>query len=66
MQKLTTKKGDIEVSVERVAHMADRMFRFHGQGRRDSYLAKAKARLEAGHGRKDDAATVLAREGGSA
>ncbi len=66
MAKLTTKSGDIEVSAERIAHMADRMFRLQGQGRRDNYLAKAKARIENGHGHKDDAATVLAREGGSA
>jgi len=65
MPKLTTKTGEIEVSAERVAHMADRMFRLQGQGRRDSFLAKAKARIEAGHGRKDDAATVIAREGGA-
>jgi hypothetical protein len=61
--KLAAKTGDIEVSPARVAHMADRMFRLQGQGRQDSYLAKAKARLEAGHARKDDAAVVLAREG---
>ena len=63
MPKLTTKTGEVEVSAERIAHMADRMFRLKGQGRRDHYLAKAKARIEAGHGRKDDAATVIAREG---
>ncbi|HUK60383.1 MAG TPA: hypothetical protein VLV50_14235 [Stellaceae bacterium] len=66
MPKLTAKSGDIEVSAERVAHMADRMFRLQGQGRRDNFLAKAKARLDEGHGRKDDAATVLARGGGTA
>ena len=66
MPKLVAKNGDIEVSVERVGRMADRMFRLQGQGRRDNYLAKAKARVEAGHGRKDDAAIVIAREGGSA
>jgi hypothetical protein len=65
MPKLTTNSGDIEVSAERVARMADRMFRLQGQGRRDHYLAKAKARIEQGHVRKDDVATVLAREGGS-
>ena len=46
--------------------MADRMFRLQGQGRRDNSVGKAKARIENGHGHKDDAATVLAREGGSA
>ena len=66
MPKLAAKNGDIEVSVERVCRMADRMFRLQGQGRRDNYHAKAKARIEAGHGTKDDAATVIAREGGAA
>jgi hypothetical protein len=66
MPKLTTKTGDIEVSAERVAHMADRMFRLGGKGRSDHYLAKAKARIAAGHGRKDDAAAVLARAGAKA
>ena len=63
MPKLTTKDGEVEVSVAAVVRMADRMFRLAGAGRRENYLAKAKKRLEAGPVRHKDVAIVLARGG---
>lgn len=63
MPKLKTKDGELDVSVTMMANMADRMFRLGGEGRSANYLAKAKKRLEAGHCRKADAATVLAAGG---
>ncbi len=61
--KLNTKQGEVEVSVARVARMADRMFRLGGEGRSKNYAEKAKKRLEAGPARKDDAAIVIAAGG---
>jgi hypothetical protein len=61
--KLTTKHGDVEVHEETVARMADRLHRLKGEGRRASYVAKAKKRIEAGPVRHTDAATVLAAGG---
>ena len=60
MPKLTTKDGEIEVSVAAIARMADRMQRLGGTGRRANYVEKARARLKDGPCRKADAAIVLA------
>lgn len=60
MPKLTTKDGDIDVSVARVVRMADRMQRFASAPRRENYRAKAKRRLAAGPCRKVDTAIVIA------
>ena len=61
--KLNTKQGEVEVSVARVARMADRMFRLGGEGRSKNYAEKAKKRLDSGPARKDDAAIVIAAGG---
>jgi hypothetical protein len=61
--KLTTKDGEIEVSVAAVARMADRMYRLGGEGQRANYVAKAKKRLAAGPARYADAAIVIAAGG---
>lgn len=63
MATLKTKDGAIEVSAERVARMADRMFRIRGDGRRQNYADRARKRLEAGPARKDDVAIVVAAGG---
>jgi hypothetical protein len=63
MPTLKTKHGEIEVSAERVARLADRMFRISGDGRRENYAAKARKRLEAGPARKDDVAIIIAAGG---
>jgi hypothetical protein len=63
MPTLKTKDGEIEVSAERVARMADRMFRIRGDGRRQNYAGKARKRLETGPARKDDVAIVVAASG---
>jgi hypothetical protein len=63
MAKLKTKDGEIEVSVARVARMADRMFRIIGEGRRQNYADRARKRIEAGPVRKDDVALVIAAGG---
>ena len=60
MATLKTKEGDIEVSAERVARMAHRMFQLGGAGRSKNYAEKARKRIEAGPVRKDDVATVIA------
>jgi hypothetical protein len=60
---LKTKKGEIAVSAERVARMADRMFRLGGEGRAKNYADRARKRIESGSTRKDDAAVVIAAEG---
>jgi hypothetical protein len=58
--KLKTKDGEIEVSVGRIARMADRMHRLGGEGRAKNYAEKARKRLEAGPARRTDAAIVIA------
>jgi hypothetical protein len=63
MPKLQTKDGETEVSVARVARMADRMFRLGGEGRSKNYAEKAKQRIAKGPVRKDDVATVIAAGG---
>lgn len=42
-----------------MAKMANPVFRLGGEGRSANYPTKAKKRLEAGHCRKVDAATIL-------
>ena len=63
MPILTTKDGEIEVSAERIARMAHRMFRLGGEGRSKNYAEKARRRVEAGPVIKDDVATVIAAGG---
>lgn len=63
MAKLTVKDGEIEVSVARVARMADRMFRLGGEGRAKNYAERARQRIAEGPARKDDAAIVIAAGG---
>ena len=60
MPTLQTKDGEIEVSRERVARMAHRMFLLGGEGRSKNYAEKARKRVEVGPVRKDDVATVIA------
>lgn len=63
MPTLKTKDGEIEVSAERIARMAHRMFLLGGEGRSKNYAEKARKRIEAGPVRKDDVATVIAAGG---
>jgi hypothetical protein len=63
MPTLRTKDGEIEVSAERIARMAHRMFLLGGEGRSKNYAEKARKRVEAGLVRKDDVATVIAAGG---
>ncbi len=63
MPALKTKDGDIAVSAERIARMADRMFRIRGDGRRQNYAERARKRIAAGPARKDDVALVIATGG---
>jgi len=63
MPTLQTKNGEIEVSAERIARMAHRMFLLGGEGRSKNYAEKARKRVEAGPATKDDVATVLAAGG---
>jgi hypothetical protein len=63
MPKLKTKDGEIEVSAERIARMADRMFRLGGEGRGKNYAEKARQRVEAGPVNKNDVALVIAAGG---
>jgi len=53
------KKGEIKVSNSLVVRMADRLFKLP-QSMREHRLAKAKARIDDGHGGKNDAAIVKA------
>ena len=63
MPTLTVKGTEIDVPSELVARMADRMWRFGNDARRQSYVAKAKARLDTGKLRRSDVAAVLAAGG---
>jgi hypothetical protein len=63
MPTLKTKDGEIEVSAERIARMAHRMFLLGGEGRSKNYAEKAQKRIEAGPVRKDDVATEIAAGG---
>jgi hypothetical protein len=60
MPKFKAKDKEIQVSAERVARMAERLYKLGGAGRRDNYVAKALKRLEAGTGGKADAAVAIA------
>ena len=63
MPTLKIKDAEIDVPSELVARMADRLWKFGNDARRQSYVAKAKARLDAGKLRRSDVATVLAAGG---
>jgi len=63
MPTLKTKDGEIEVSAERIARMAHRMFRLGGEGRSKNYAEKARRRVETGPVINDDVATVIAAGG---
>ena len=63
MPTVKVKDEEIEVPVELVARMADRMFRLGGKGRRADYAARAKAKLDAGSKSRMNAAIVLAAGG---
>ena len=63
MPTLKTKDGETEVSAERVARLADRMFRIRGEGRRQNYAERARKRVAAGSVRKDDVAIIIAAGG---
>jgi hypothetical protein len=63
LPRLKTKEGEIEVSAERVARMAHRMFLLGGEGRSKNYAEKARKRIESRPGRKDDVAIVIAAGG---
>ena len=51
------KAGEIQVPSALVVRMADRMFKLPPT-MRENRLAKARARVEAGHGGRNDAAIV--------
>jgi hypothetical protein len=51
------------VPTELVARMADRMWKFGSDARRQHFVAKAMARLDTGKLRRSDVATVLAAGG---
>ena len=60
MPTLKTKKAEMKVPMSLVVRMADRLHRLGNATRRESYVARARKRLEAGHPGKNDAAVVLA------
>jgi len=62
MPTMKLKKGEIKVPKSLVIRMADRMHML-GAAQRESYIARARQRLEAGHSHKNDAAIVLAAGG---
>ena len=55
MPTLTTKDGELEVSTARIVRMADRMHKLGGKGRRENYIEKARARVEAARKRLEHA-----------
>jgi len=59
MPKAKASKGDSKVSNSLVVRMADRLFKLP-LSMRENRLAKAKARIDGGHGGKNDAAIVRA------
>ena len=63
MPVLKLKKGEIKVPAALVIRMADRMHKLGNATRQESYIARARKRLEAGHPGKNDAAIVLAAGG---
>jgi len=63
MPTLKLKKGEIKVPKSLVIRMADRMHRLGSATMRESYIARARKRLEAGHPGKNYAAVVLAAGG---
>ncbi len=63
MPTLKLKKGEIKVPKRLVIRMADRMQRLGSATRRETYVARARKRLDAGHPGKNDAAVVLAAGG---
>jgi hypothetical protein len=63
MPTLKAKKAEIKVPTALVIRMADRMHKLGNATRRESYVARARQHLEAGHGGKNDAAIVLAAGG---
>lgn len=62
-KKTKANKGDIKVSTALVVRMADRMFKL-GPTMRENMVARARKRIDAGHGGKNDAAIVRAVGGG--
>ena len=63
MPTLKAKKGEIKVPASLVVRMAVRMHKLGNETRRQNYIARARKRLEAGHGGTNDAAVVLAAGG---
>ena len=61
MPTLKIKDAEIDVPSELVARMADRLWKFGSDARRQHYVAKA--RLDTGKLRRSDVATVLAAGG---
>ena len=57
MPKAKAKKGEIKVSSALVVRMADRMQKLNAT-MRENMIARARKRIEAGHGGKNDAALV--------
>ena len=61
-KKTKAKKGESKVSVALVVRMADRMFKL-GPTMRENMAARARKRIDAGYGGKNDAAIVRAAGG---
>ena len=58
-KKTKGKKGEVQVLAALVVRMADRMHKLNPT-MRENVVARARKRLEAGHGGKNDAAIVRA------
>ena len=63
MPTLKTKRGEIKVPSSLVIRMGVRMHKLGNETRRQNFVARARKRIEAGHGGTNDAAVVLAAGG---
>ena len=62
-KKTKSKKSEVKVPIALVVRMADRMHKL-SPTMRENMVARARKRLDAGHGGKNDAAIVRAAGGG--
>jgi len=63
MPTLKIKNSEMRVATRLVIRLAERMHKLGSDARRESYVARARQRLEARHSYKNDAAIVLAAGG---
>lgn len=63
MPTLKAKNGEIKVPSSLVIRIADRLHKLGNETRRQNYIARARKRLDAGYGGKNDAAVILAAGG---